>query len=166
MPKGATAATRGKTADGSSSPQTWLLITSREMWSTFERTSQWAFHRHSMPQARRIQQADHGIVYLTRGRTSEPSALAAGLEFTEAGRMIQVLDSIGSFYPYRLPFRVVRVVNPPMPFRDLLPKLTFIPRRDRWGVFLQGKSAILLPDQDAGFMEEILALRDSQDAHP
>lgn len=137
-----------------SEPRTWLLITNRTKWSIFATVGAWAFHNHSMPRARQISPGDEGVVYLTQGRRTEPSAIAAIVSFTGAGEVTDGSGLIGAFYPFRVPFRIVKLADPPVAVKELLPRLSFLPRKERFGVFLQGKSAILLPQADATIVKD------------
>jgi predicted RNA-binding protein len=141
---------------GNSERPVWLLVTRQGLWDEFKSRSSWSFHRQSLRQAQRIRAGDLGIVYLTKqgSRTGgqDFSRISAVVELEEEVRAPTEAGSPATFYPYVLRFHVVHEPRAPVPFLRLVPLLAFIKRKDRYGVFLQGKSAILLSSEDAETM--------------
>lgn len=127
--------------------QAWLLVTRRGMWAQFLSDRRWAFHRHSMPRARELARGDLGIVYLTKEGAHSPSRLAAVVRVSAPGQMGEEQEG-SDFYPYKVPFEVLAELEPNVEFTALVPRLEFITSKQRYGVFLQGKSAMRLSGGD------------------
>ena len=114
----------------------------------FRANREWAFHRHSLRRARELRTGDIGFVYLTKDGVLSPNCIAAVAEVAGPGH----LDPAGfeaEFYPYRVPFKVIAEFHPEIAFPPLVPSIQFLRRKDRYGVFLQGKSAINLNKHDS-----------------
>lgn len=140
-----------------STGQVWLLVTRRALWHEFRVQSAWQFHDHSRGQAQRIRNGDIGIVYLTKETESSKSLLVAKIALSELDPVPADDSQFRSFYRHRLPFKLVMEAIPPRVFSDLVPSLTFITRKERYGVFLQGRSAILLSKSDGEVVLAALA---------
>ena len=128
---------------------TWLMVTRQALWDQFKTEGEWAFHHQSTPQARRIAPGDLGVVYLTKHGTHSPSRIVGLVEFTQAGRPSISPDAVEAFYPFHVPFRLLVSLREPVEFATLALRLQFTGGRARYGVFLQGKSAIRLSAADA-----------------
>lgn len=133
------------------------------MWDEFKPRSAWSFHKYSLRQAERIRPNDLCVVYLTKSTHNGTSRLAALIEAIGPLREPPQDSQTGSFYPYQLPFRLIGEPKSAVSFRELVPALSFIRRKERYGVFIQGKSAILLSTPDA---EVVLRAIGSVAGHP
>lgn len=122
------------------------------MWDRFREDRRWAFHHYSMRTAERISEGDSGVVYLTKSGQSPPGRLAANVEFIGRGQLETSENAVYSFYPFHVPFRIVRLAIKEALFSDFVPRLSFIFRKDRYGPYLQGKSAIALKPDDAALL--------------
>lgn len=128
---------------------TWLVITSLGKWRAFQEAGCWAFHLYSMKRAAKIAPGDLGVVYLTQERNLPAGRLVALIEFCQKGRLMSAGPPFESFYPFLVPFRLVQSRDSLVLFSTLVPQLSFILRKDRYGPYLQGKSAIRLSSNDA-----------------
>lgn len=134
-------------------PQAWLLITRLALWRQFKAEGEWAFHKYSMPRASEIRPGDLGFVYLTKENARKSGMIVAVVRDT--GRLSMggsTSLAVQEFYPYKLAFHLVADLVPVIPFPDLVPRLEFIKRKERYGVYLQGKSAIRLSENDAAVL--------------
>jgi hypothetical protein len=132
------------------SGRAWLLITRQGLWTQFSDDGAWAFHQHARRRALELRAGDIAFVYLTKQTVRTPSAVAAVVIISDGGAESAALDTTSRFYSYKVPFELLSEVRPRVEFPELVPYLGFITRKDRYGVFLQGKSAILLRPEDAG----------------
>lgn len=98
-------------------------------------------------------------MYLTKSGPSPPGRLAAILEFTSGGQLEPSTDPVKSFYPFRIPFKVLREAKELVLFSALVPGISFILRKDRYGPYLQGKSAIALTPADAALLVGAIRVR-------
>jgi predicted RNA-binding protein len=130
----------------------WLLVTRLRMWNHFRDSAAWFFHEHSLRQARRLRKGDVAVVYLTQEGSLLPSRLVATIEVRGEVDDTPNLGGASAFYPYRLPFRLVEERSSFVPFKGLVNGLEFISRKGRYGVYIQGRSAILLSATDGDFI--------------
>ena len=138
------------------SRRVWLLITRRGMWDQFRESGKWAFHHHSIPRAKNLAPGDLACVYLTKERGKLPSSLVALIEVVDRGSLEQPPNGVSSFYPFHVPFTYLTEVRPAVLFSEVVPSLEFVKRKERYGVFIQGKSAILLSCHDARVVAEAI----------
>lgn len=131
----------------------WLLVTRRGLWATFFADHEWAFHRYSMPRARKLRKGDIAFVYLTKGPRSNPNCIAAVLRISSEG-YIKPTRETAEFYPFRVPFETIASLEPAIEFPPLVPRMEFIKRKDHYGTSLQGKSAIPLGEADVKVIVE------------
>lgn len=126
----------------------WMLITREGMWKQFHAAGRWAFHRISTPQAHKLRGGEVCVVYLTRENESTPGRIVAAIRVTSPGRSVLAQGTVADFYPFRVPFCTIAEFNPLLSFQELVPSLGFITRKGRYGIFLQGQSAIALSEED------------------
>ena len=136
----------GSACDGPPST-VWLLITRRAMWTRFLSDRAWGFHRQSLHRATELREGDIGLVYLTKEAARLPNGVTAILRISGPGRLAPG-GQASDFYFYKVPFEPLLSLPSILEFSALAPRLEFVKRRERYGVFLQGKSAIRLDEGD------------------
>jgi hypothetical protein len=94
-----------------------------------------------------LREGDVGFVYFTKESARAPNGIAAVLQVTSEGRVTERGEA-SDFYFYKVPFEVVFSLDSVIDFAALAPSLSFVKRKERYGVFLQGKSAIRLNQAD------------------
>lgn len=116
-------------------PRHFFIITSRVNWQKLSRRSEWVFSSES--RSRGVQAGDLAVVYLTAQGQHEP-ALAGLLRF--AGPVEPAPDEpFYLVYKHRAPVTILHVAEPPVPFREVKDKLSFIPSGGSYGQVLQGQ---------------------------
>ena len=135
----------------------WLLLTDRVAWSIFRSAGAWSFHEPSVLQAQRLNPGDKAVVYLTSASTKKPSALAAIVEIKAKMRQASGAGPFDRMYPYQVDFALIHEPKSFVEFKPLVPLLSFIPHKHHWGVYLQGKSVMAIPPEDAKIITSAMA---------
>lgn len=131
----------------SPTPQKWLLITSRASWARLRDAGEWAFAPNHQRKAEAIRPSDEAVVYLTIDRDGG-SAVGGVVRFTGPCRPVaQERILFDRLYPWRVPMRVLRALEEPVPFPQFIKSLAFITHKS-WGSHLQGQPVKLLGEND------------------
>lgn len=132
----------------------YLFITTRGYWKRLAAAGEWLFD--SERAAAKLTKGDEAIVYLT----------AHGGE-SAIGGVVRVEGSVGpvsgdrlglmhGIYPFRVPIKVVTICEPPIPFKSIRDRLSFIPKGPSWGGVLQGQPAKPIPSKDFDVLKDIV----------
>lgn len=136
-------------------PAGWLLVTSEGAWMRLRREGAWRFADKSLSRAATIRPGDRAIVYLTQHGRKE-SALAALVEFQAPPTTKTTPALFDSMYPHRAPFCLVAEPKEPVPFRPLIPTLSFIENARNYGMYLQGQAIKPLDPHDLDLLTTAL----------
>lgn len=127
----------------------WLLLTDREAWALFRRARSWRLHEYSSAQARKLRPGDRAIVYLTKGGSREPSAVAGVIRIEEPMKAASGAEIFSRLYPYEVKFNIETELNALLEFKPLVQFLSLVKNKRYWGTRLQGQSALELSPHDA-----------------
>jgi predicted RNA-binding protein len=136
------------TLDRKHDPNYWFLIASRQTWKYLRGKGEWAFTDKSMRKARTIREGDRGIVYLLSEGAKSPSSLGGVIEFHGEITRISGTLLFDEFYPNRMRVRTLRVSDPPEPFRSFVGRMSFIKKKDSWGIYMHGRALFNLSRED------------------
>lgn len=70
------------------------------------------------------------------------------MEFVGVLRAAHGVNPFDQMYPFRIGVRVIRLLDPPVPFVLFVPRLEFILSKLNWGAHLRGRSLIRLSNKD------------------
>ena len=119
----------------------WLLITSRTTWSYLRDRREWAFATKSNPAPDSIHTGDNAIIYLRAEGVRGPGGLGGAVDFIGQPCRTDDRGLFDQLFPLRIPIRVTRVVDPPVPFAPIVDQLEFVKNKGNWGGYLQGHAA-------------------------
>jgi predicted RNA-binding protein len=126
----------------------WLLITSRSNWCRLQVRNEWAFSDKSSLLTKKIHLEDRAIVYLGKEGAGVASAIGGSIRFIGKPFRLAGGDLFDQVYPIRVPTKVTRILEHPVPFRPLVPCVEFIANKRSWGSYFQGRAAIKMAEND------------------
>ena len=116
----------------------WLLITSRGYWAHLQKCGFWCFD--GSKKLDKVKARDVGVIYLTSDSGRYESAIGGVIEFTETPVNAEKTNTIfDALYPLRMSMRVVKIFDPPIPFRPFVGQVSFVSNASNFGVSLQGQ---------------------------
>jgi len=126
----------------------WLCITNERNWRTIREKQVWGVG--SRRTLSKVKIGDKFIFYLKREQigkiTKEPRIVGV---FEVCSEIFE--DSSAIFdrsYRYRVKLKPIRVLENPIEFKPLVPRLKFIRNKKNWGGELRGKSMREIPEED------------------
>ena len=116
----------------------WLLITSRGYWAQLQKHGFWSFAGST--KLDRVKVGDIGVVYLTADGGRYDSAIGGVIQFTGTQTKMQKTNTFfDALYPSRMSMNVERIFDPPILFKPLVERVSFISNTKNHGASLQGQ---------------------------
>lgn len=87
-------------------------------------------------------------------KTTFPPAITGCFEITSAvyedsSRIFTTPPSLGDeIFPLRINLRPVKIFDPPIEFKPLIPKLAFITSKKQWSGHIRGQAMRTIPEED------------------
>lgn len=135
----------------------WLFVTTAENWKIITEESIIGFPTRNRSAWSRLKQGDKCLIYIKRERGGEEfkeslvtgEYQAASATYVDNKRVFGRLEtSPGEVYPLRVTLKRLGTVSEPVPFKPIVPKLSFIRNKRSWGSVLQGRSLINISEKD------------------
>jgi predicted RNA-binding protein len=135
----------------------WLFVTTAENWKIITEKSFIGISKRNERAVSRVKIGDKCLIYIKRwlegGDYEGP--LVIGEYQIESGIYVdntRVFDSPNTsqkeVFPLRLKLKRVGQPADPVPFRPMIPKLSFIINKKKWGSSLQGRGLINISERD------------------
>ncbi|MBU7024834.1 MAG: EVE domain-containing protein [Theionarchaea archaeon] len=132
----------------------WLCILNRENWKSVLTHHVWGVSERHKNTISRVK-VDHNLLFYVVSEQHQNQRLESAVcgratvasdVFKDTKRVFS--SKTGEVYPLRVKVRNV-VSFGEIPFKPLIPVLSFIKNKKRWSGHLQGKAMRMLPDIDA-----------------
>lgn len=128
-----------KNVESKPGKQYWLLITSRGYWAQLQKHGFWSFA--GSKKLDEVKVGDIGVVYLTADGGRYESAIGGVLQFTGTPKTIERTNTpFDALYPSRMSMNVERIFDPPILFKPLVERVSFISNTKNYGASLQGQA--------------------------
>ncbi len=125
----------------------WICITSERNWRVIREKNIWGVESENI--ISRVKKGDKLVIYLKQEKINDeiknPRIVALYEVDSEVFR-----DSSKIFdknYPYRVKLKLIKILEKPLDFRSLIPKLSFIKNKKAWGAYLQ-RQMVPIPEED------------------
>jgi predicted RNA-binding protein len=70
----------------------------------------------------------------------------------QSGSSPHHLNSGDEVFPLRIKLKTIEVFDPPVEFKPLIPKLTFIKNKTQWSGHIRGQAMRTIPEEDYEFI--------------
>ena len=119
----------------------WLCVTTEENWKVIKEKNVWGVSQKFKKTIQKVKPGDKLIFYLIQTKKGDkiiPSRIVGIFEavseaYKESSRIFKSKSKSGEvIYPYRVKLRQIKIFYPPLDFKQLVPKLSFIKNKNRW----------------------------------
>ena len=134
----------------------WLAISNRTYWEVTRKKNIWGVSQRSKNIIGRTKLGDTVLIYVSQqkeGDTLLPSAVAGVFEVTsepyeERTKVFVTPEQMGDeVFPYRIKLKPIKVFEPPVEFKPLIPKLKFITNKTMWTGHIR-QAMRVIPEDD------------------
>jgi predicted RNA-binding protein len=135
----------------------WLYITNRENWSITKHTNILGASERNQNVLSKVEVGDKCLVYVkgevTAGQRSDPKIVAlyevASSVFSNNTEIFVAPSNRRSeTYPVRLLLKPITEFKPPVEFKPLIRKLSFVPNTKYWTWPMRGRAMVQIPQTD------------------
>lgn len=136
----------------------WLAISNRANSDITIKKRVWGVPKRSINQISRTRPGDTLLVYVGQQvidkETTLPPAITGCFEITsevyeDTSRVFTTPPKLGDeIFPLRIKLRPIRIFDPPVEFKPLIPKLTFITNKTQWSGHIRGQAMRTIPEED------------------
>ena len=132
----------------------WLCITNDENWQVVREKRIWGVSRRHRKQISEVKPGDVLVFYVKQklGRGAYPLLIAgiftADSEVFEDDSEIFAPTAPGERFPYRVRLKEKLILEKPIEFKPLIPRLRFITNKQKWSGHLMGKAMREIPEED------------------
>ena len=135
----------------------WLAISSRENSEVVIKRHIWGVPRRYINTISRVKPGDTVLIYVGQkviDREVLPPAITGAFEVTsevyeDASRIFTAPAKLGNeLFPLRIKLRPVKIFEPPVEFKPLIPKLKFITNKKMWSGHIRGQAMREIPEED------------------
>jgi len=135
----------------------WLCILNERNWNVVKSKGIWGVSERHKNTIEKVEIGDKLIFYLVQEKTGEgilPSRIAGigeaiSKSFKDSSRIFSSKGfSSSETFPYRIKVRLEIILEKPLEFKPLIPKLSFIKNKRRWTGHIMGKAMRRIPKED------------------
>jgi len=132
----------------------WLCITNDENWEVVKEKRIWGVSERHKKQISEVKPGDMLVFYVKQklGKDAHPPLITgiftADSEVFKDDSEIFIPTSPGEKFPYRVKLREKLILERPVEFKQLIPKLSFITNKRRWSGHLQGRAMREIAEED------------------
>ncbi|MCK8517681.1 EVE domain-containing protein [Methanoculleus sp. 7T] len=135
----------------------WLAISSRENSEVIIKRHTWGVPRRYINTISRVKPGDTVLVYVGQkvvDREVLPPAITGAFEVTsavyeDASRIFTAPAKLGDeFFPLRIKLKPIKIFEPPIEFKPLIPELKFIANKKMWSGHIRGQAMREIPEED------------------
>jgi len=134
----------------------WLAISNRTNWEVTRKKNIWGVPQRNKSIIERVKPGDTVLIYVSQQKEDDtllPSAVTGAFEvvsepFEERTRVFVAPEQMGDeVFPYRIKLKPVKVFDPPVEFKPLIPKLKFITNKTMWTGHIR-QAMRVIPEED------------------
>jgi predicted RNA-binding protein len=135
----------------------WIYVTNLDNWAVTKKTDILAASARNRNALSRVKKGDKCLVYVKGqvivGGRIEPKIVAqyeiTSTVFEDSKKMfVAPPNTPDEIFKLRLQLEPVRVFEPPIEFKPLIPKLSFLPNKTHWTGPIRGRAMIQIPQSD------------------
>jgi predicted RNA-binding protein len=135
----------------------WLYITNSANWEVTRKTNVLGASERHRNALSRMNAGDKCLVYvkseLSDGDVVEPQIVGeyevASKLFEDSKKIFQAPTNESSeVFGLRIKLKALKVLENPIKFKPLVPKLTFIKNKTKWSLSLRGRAVVQIPKND------------------
>jgi len=136
----------------------WLAISNRANSEIMIKKQIWGVPSRNINQIRKTRLDDTLLVYVgqqvvDRETTLQPAItgcfkIVSGI-YEDSSRVFTAPPKLGDeIFPIRIRLKPIKVFDPPVEFKPLIPKLKFITNKSKWAGHIRGQAMREIPDED------------------
>ena len=136
----------------------WLAISNRANSEITIKRQIWGVPKRYINQISKTQPGDTLLVYVGQQvvdkDTTLPPAIAACFEivsevYEDSSKVFIAPPKLGNeTFPLRIKLRPIRIFDPPVEFKPLIPRLAFITNKTQWSGHIRGQAMRTIPEED------------------
>lgn len=136
----------------------WLAISNRENSDITIGKQIWGVPKRNANQIGKSQIGDTLLVYVGQQmidkETTLPPAITGCFEITsevfeDSKRIFTAPPKLGDeIFPLRIKLKTIEIFDPPVEFKPLIPRLTFIKNKKQWSGHIRGQAMRTIPEED------------------
>lgn len=136
----------------------WLAISNRENSDITISKQIWGVPKRNANQIGKSQIGDSLLVYVGQQvidkETTLPPAITGCFEITsdvfeDSKRIFTAPPKLGDeIFPLRIKLKAIEIFDPPVEFKPLIPRLTFIKNKKQWSGHIRGQAMRMIPEED------------------
>ncbi|MGA9079825.1 MAG: EVE domain-containing protein [Halobacteriota archaeon] len=131
----------------------WIYVTNSDNWAVTKKTNilgASARHKNALS---RVNKGDKCLVYVKGADRTEPKIVAqyeiASTVFEDTSKMFVTPQNMpDESFQFRLRLKPVMVFEPPIEFKPLIRRLSFLPNKTYWTGPIRGKAMVQIPQGD------------------
>ena len=131
----------------------WLCVTNKDNWKIIQKKKIWGVPKNKKGIMSRVKIGDDLIFYVKPKKIG--GVLKAASESFESEKKIFRPITDESIFTNRITLKEVLVPKNPINVRKLVPKLSFIKNKEKWGWYLRGTMR-LIPKEDYEIIKSAL----------
>lgn len=135
----------------------WLAISNRENSRVIIQNAIWGVPKRYINTISRVRSGDTVLVYVAQKVVDKevlPPAITGVFEVTsevyeDTSRIFTAPQKLGDEgFPLRIGLRLIKVFDPPLEFKPLIPELKFITNKKMWSGHIRGQAMREIPEED------------------
>lgn len=135
----------------------WLAISNRENSDVVLKKHIWGVPRRYINAISRVQPGDTILIYVGQKAVDKevlPPAITGAFEvaskmYEDSSRIFTSPAKLGDeIFPLRIKLRSIKVFEPPVEFKPLIPDLKFITNKKMWSGHIRGQAMREIPEED------------------
>lgn len=135
----------------------WLAISNRENSDVVLRKHIWGVPKRHINAISRVKPGDTVLVYVGQKMVDKeilPPAITGTFEvtsgvFEDISRIFTAPPNLGDeVFPLRIKLKTIKIFDPPVEFKPLIPELKFITNKKMWSGHIRGQAMREIPEED------------------
>jgi predicted RNA-binding protein len=135
----------------------WLAISNRENSDISIKKNIWGVPKRAINTITRVKPGDTILMYVSQKIVNKevfPSAITGEFEvvsevYEDSSRIFTTPVKLGNeLFPLRIKLKPLKIYNPPVEFKPLVPKLQFITNKEKWVGHIRGQAMREIPEED------------------
>lgn len=136
----------------------WLAISNRANSEITIKRQIWGVPKRYINQISKTRPGDTLLVYVGQQvidkDTTLPPAITGSFEivsevYEDSSKVFTAPQKLGNeTFPLRIKLRPIRIFDPPVEFKPLIPRLAFITNKTQWSGHIRGQAMRTIPEED------------------
>lgn len=131
----------------------WLCVTNEDNWRIISKKRTWGVSKYHKRTMLRVKPNDNLIFYLKKQGKIGGILKAISEPFESNSKIFNAVN--GEIFPIRIKLEKVLIPKVPISFENLIPRLSFVRDKVRWGFYVWGAMRII-PRKDYKAIESAL----------